>query len=381
MLTFLSYLLIVLFIVYARQILSYYRGLANLRAGTNNALNSFTILISARNEEANIEECVSSLLRQQYPKEKLSIIVIDDQSSDRTSQIVRQMIPTSPFSLTVLSSDISSPITSPKVRALTAGIDHSTSDIIVTTDADCIASPQWISSINSYFDDHIGLVAGLTIYDTPKDSHSSLFWGIQYLDFLSYSAVGAGAIGLGTVVMCHGSNMAFRRTAYDECGGFHALAHINSGTDSLLAQRIVSSGKWKARFMFEHTTAITTHPVETWQNVLHQRLRWVGQTAYYPPHMLFFMICTFIMFVGLMIALPLTAMEWNILPWFVFGGVMIVDFMTMYRFSILTGTTNAMKYFLPTAIIHIPFILISTIGGYFFSFRWKERMLKREYQS
>jgi cellulose synthase/poly-beta-1,6-N-acetylglucosamine synthase-like glycosyltransferase len=363
--------------VYIRQIFSFYNGLSKLTAGTNTTKYSITIIIPARNEEKNIGECLRSLFVQEYPKENFSIIVVDDRSTDNTAAVVREISRETNCNITLLTSDESSPIRSPKIRALTFGIQHSLSEIIVTTDADCIAPPNWISSINSYFETNVGIVTGLTVY--RKSEHlSSLFRGIQFLDFISYTAIAAGAIGMNKVLVSNGSNMAFRVEAFDESGGFETLTHINTGDDSLLAQKIVESGKWKPKFAFEESATISTHAVSTWKEVLHQRMRWVGQTAYYPSYMMFFMICTFIMFVGLAVTIPLTFIEWNTIPWIILGGIFSIDFLIMNRFTRITRTHDAMQYFIPTAILHIPLVLIATIGGYFFSFTWKEQTLKKE---
>jgi chlorobactene glucosyltransferase len=48
-----------------------------------------SVLIPARNEEENIETCLKSLLKQDYPN--FEIIVLDDNSKDRTTEIVRPM--------------------------------------------------------------------------------------------------------------------------------------------------------------------------------------------------------------------------------------------------------------------------------------------------
>ncbi|MFA6457026.1 MAG: glycosyltransferase [Bacteroidota bacterium] len=372
-----SLLLLFLLIVYIRQILIFYRGLSRLHPGRNTVLHSVSVIIPARNEEQNIGQCLKALQEQNYPIDKYSIIVIDDQSTDRTADIVRSMAKHSRVPITLLHSDITSTIRSPKIRAMTLGIQHSLSEIIITTDADCIASPNWIRSINSYFEEQVGVVTGLTVYG--KDERlSPLFSGVQFLDFISYTAIAAGAIGLNRMLVSNGSNMAFRIQAFDDTDGFEALTHINTGDDSLLAQKITTSGHWSARFAYEPEATIITRPVSTWREVFHQRMRWVGQTAYYPAYMMFFMICTFIMFVTLTVTLPMTTFIWNGLPWLVVIGKFSVDYLMMRKFTKLTGTSGAMKYFIPTAVIHIPFILLSTIGGYFFSFEWKERTMKKE---
>ncbi|MBI2427649.1 MAG: glycosyltransferase [Ignavibacteriales bacterium] len=268
-------------------------------------------------------------------------------------------------------------IKSPKLCALAHGIQHASGSIILTTDADCVAPPDWVQSVVSYFEEGVGVVTGLTIFE-KKETMSRLFWGIQFLDFLSYNSIAAGAIGWNRMLVSNGSNMAFRRDAFDAAGGFETLKHINTGDDSLLAQKITREGRWSSRFAFSPSSTISTQPAATIREMFHQRLRWVGQTAYYPPYMMFFMISTFIMFVILAVTLPLTLVRWNAVPWIVLLIKFTVDYATMLRFTRMTNTQNAMKYFIPTAIIHIPMILIATVGGYFFSFEWKNRSMKKE---
>jgi len=364
-------------VIYLHRIHFFYRGLKKLVPGTNTHEYSVTIIVPARNEAHNIERCLRSLLAQQYPKDKLSIIVIDDQSTDGTIDIVRQMIPSAEIPLLVFSAAEHPDIQSPKIRALVHGIQHAAGEIIVTTDADCVAPPTWIKTLISYFNDRIGVVTGVTVFERPK-TISSLFWGIQFLDFISYTSIAAGAIGWRKVLISNGSNMAFRRKAFDDAGGYEALKHINTGDDSLLAQRIVNIAGWFPQFALSpHATVTTTHATSV-REMFHQRMRWVGQTAYYPAYMMFFLISTFLMFVSLAITIPLTFLSWNAIPWIVLIAKFTIDYITMVRFTHATGTEHLLRFFIPTAIIHIPFILLATIGGYFFPYEWKNRSMKRE---
>ncbi|MGD2163844.1 MAG: glycosyltransferase family 2 protein, partial [Anaerolineales bacterium] len=50
-----------------------------------------SIIVPARNEEANIEACLRGLLLQAYPRERLRILVVDDHSEDETATIVRRL--------------------------------------------------------------------------------------------------------------------------------------------------------------------------------------------------------------------------------------------------------------------------------------------------
>ncbi|MEW5797423.1 MAG: glycosyltransferase [Bacteroidota bacterium] len=375
--TYGSLLLSILIIIYAHRIFFFFRGLKKLSPGTATEQVPVTIIIPARNEEKNIERCLFSLLNQHYPQEKLSIIVIDDQSTDATAEIVRRIAQRSPIPVLLVATSEFTDITSPKIRALAHGMQHASGSIILTTDADCIAPKKWVTSVMSYFDANVGVVTGLTVFEKNKNQHR-LFWGIQFLDFLSYTAIAAGAIGWERMLISNGSNMAFRREAFETEGGFESLKHINSGDDSLLAQKITHSRRWRPRFALSPESTIITQPAMSFREMLHQRLRWVGQTAYYPPYMMLFMIATFVMFVTLTIMLPLTLIQMNIVPWIVVIVKFLMDYITMRRFTHLTGTREAMKYFIPTAVIHIPMILVATIGGYFFSFEWKDRTMKKE---
>lgn len=52
-------------------------------------LPALCFLVPARDEEENVERCVRSLLSQDYPRERLSVVVVDDGSRDRTEAVVR----------------------------------------------------------------------------------------------------------------------------------------------------------------------------------------------------------------------------------------------------------------------------------------------------
>jgi len=50
-----------------------------------------TVIVPARDEEANIGRCLQSLLAQDYPARRLGILVVDDHSADATAAIVRAL--------------------------------------------------------------------------------------------------------------------------------------------------------------------------------------------------------------------------------------------------------------------------------------------------
>ena len=49
-----------------------------------------SVVITTKNEEKNIENCLKSILKQTYPRDKIEIIVVDNNSTDRTKEIARR---------------------------------------------------------------------------------------------------------------------------------------------------------------------------------------------------------------------------------------------------------------------------------------------------
>ncbi|MCX6137331.1 MAG: glycosyltransferase [Ignavibacteriales bacterium] len=373
----LSGLIILFGIVYLRQIVLFIIGIGRIRPGNSNSQRSVTVIVPARNEQEHILVCLESLLAQDYPARLIEIIVIDDQSTDGTAAIVTSIGERYPR-VRLLRVENRPESVSPKINAVTLGITHTTGDVIFTTDADCTAPPTWISTMMRYYEEATGVVTGTTLY-VNKHHVPDMLFGIQFLDFLSHTACAAGAIGNGITSNCNGSNFSFRRDAFGEIGGYGPLAQINSGDDSLLAQRIESETHWRVRFVLDPAAHVTTIPVRTWRDFLLQRMRWAGQTAHYNISALIFMVCSFLLFILLFVTLPFSLISPAdfAAPAIMFAAKIIIDFAAVLRFTRATRITSVLCYFLPAEVIHIPTILFAVFGGYFGKFDWKGRAMQR----
>ena len=132
---FILILFTVLTLIYASKIFYCYQGLFQLKPGKNRKQFLVTVLIPARNEQHNISTCLNSLLIQNYPKDKLEIIVIDDDSDDKTGEIVESYSSKYPYIRLIYLGQCPAGV-SPKKRALQVGVAAAEGEIIVTTDAD-----------------------------------------------------------------------------------------------------------------------------------------------------------------------------------------------------------------------------------------------------
>ncbi len=106
---------------------------ADADADTAN-LPALTVLVAAKDEEANIEGCLRGLLAQQYPR--LEIVAINDRSADRTAAIVDRLAAADPRLKAVHVRALPAGWAG-KNHAMHVGTQHATGDWLCFTDADC----------------------------------------------------------------------------------------------------------------------------------------------------------------------------------------------------------------------------------------------------
>ena len=228
------------------------------------------VVVPFRNEEQHLKKLLDGLCQQDYPADKMELILVNDHSDDRSVEIVNSFLMGSHSIRVVhLSEQLAG-----KKRALALGIETSSADIIVTTDADCIVSPTWISMINDSFQhpSHEMVVGAVKI-----NSQSSLFSKIQTMEFASVIGSGAATLGFGLPTMCNGANLAFRKSAYDAVDGYEGNFNIASGDDEFLMRKIAEKYPGKIAFLAEAESVVATEPQSTISAFLQQRIRWAGK--------------------------------------------------------------------------------------------------------
>ena len=148
---YVMFVTIFFYLVYASLIIYYRLGwlqiqtMGDLKQESNRKLHTtISVIISARNEEENIRECLESIVMQNYPRELFETIVVDDFSTDNTAKIISSFYKKD-VSLISLKDFIGEQrINSYKKKAIEIAIAQSTGELIVTTDADCFAKENWL---------------------------------------------------------------------------------------------------------------------------------------------------------------------------------------------------------------------------------------------
>ena len=153
---------------------------------SNQFKTTVSILIAARNEEDKIFKTISDILAQDYPSHLVELIVVDDHSTDSTSEIVLSFADKG-VKLVVLNE--SKPLNSYKKKAITEAIKLSEAELIITTDADCRMSPDWLKTIIGFYEaGNYKLISSPVLYFEEK----STFEKMQSLEFLFLVGLGAG---------------------------------------------------------------------------------------------------------------------------------------------------------------------------------------------
>ena len=234
-----------------------------------------SIVIPARNEENSLPSLLDSLMALDYPAEQLEIIIVNDQSEDRTREILESY--RGRFRCRYEVFDVETETQSSlraKTRPLAQGLDRATGEIILMPDADNRIPPDWAKAMTSYFTDDVGLVCG-PIYPDPKRRSHRLLTLFETVDASFLLGTCAGFSGLGKTQALIGSNFAVRREAYEDVGTYRSLEfHIIE--DLSLLGALQQSGRWKAVFSSDSGTLLWTLPQKNLKTFIRQRHRWLA---------------------------------------------------------------------------------------------------------
>lgn len=236
-----------------------------------------SVLVAARNEEENIGTCVEALLAQDYPQDRVEIIIVDDASTDRTSAIVEHFQEIDPR-VRMIQAGPNPEGLGPKKNAIRWGIRSCKGEILITTDADCTPPKSWLTNMVSCFDKGIGAVAGPSILS----ANNSWLTGWLQLENLGNIAIYAGSVGLGFPIGAQGANLAYRSQVWDALG-FGESGKTFSGDDDLFVQRIARDGRWKVHYSLESSATVPHRHHVTGKNAVSQKRRHLSVVRWYRP--------------------------------------------------------------------------------------------------
>ena len=180
-----------------------------------------SVVVAARDAETELEPCLASLLRAEYPAERREILIVDNGSGDRTAEIIRR------FPVRLLHE--------PRrgvSHARNAGIRASRGELIAFTDPDCLVSRQWLSELaRAFADPETSAVAG-AIVPYPPSTQVELYAARRR----SHSQERAMSHPLRPFAMT--PNLAFRAQVFDRIGLFDTTFPGGGWEDADLCWRL-----------------------------------------------------------------------------------------------------------------------------------------------
>ena len=369
--------LLCLYLLLVNTYLYWFGKLKIFTSKTVEAKTTFTVIIPARNEEENIENCIRSILNNNYPKHLFEIIVADDFSTDATPAIVQQLQATfSNLKIISLKNIITENINSYKKRAIELSIAQSNFEWIITTDADCLVQENWLSLFDAYIQKNERVFVAAPVMFTCDNSFLNVF---QCLDFISLQGITAASVYAGAHSMCNGANLTYKKTAFYEVGGFKNADHIASGDDMLLMHKIKLKYPNNIGYLFSDKVIVTTAPMPDWKSFLNQRIRWASKATSYKDKKVFWVLLL-VYFTNLCLFIVLIAAFFQTQLFLLFLFFLItkafLEMPFMYRVAKFYSLQRLMFWFVIMQPFHILYTIISGWLGRFGTYKWKGRKVK-----
>jgi len=334
-----------------------------------------TVIIPARNEERYIGECLQSLVNQHYPPELLQVIVIDDHSTDGTADVVTGFRNDS-ILLIPLKDHIHGPINSYKKKAIEIGIQHATGDWIVTTDADCTAGPNWISTLMAFQQETGAVLIAAPVRLYAKDVLLHVF---QALDFLTLQGITGASISRNMHSMGNGANLCYARKAFYQVNGFEGIDDLASGDDMLLMHKIARQFPGRIEYLKGRDAVVTSVPAQSWRAFWQQRIRWASKADKYEDKKVFrVLLLVYVLNVLLLVLFVMAFFYptlWLVVILFLFSKVLL-EYPFVNAVAVFFRDKWLMKYFPFLQPLHIVYTVVAGWLGKFGKYRWKGRSVK-----
>ncbi len=221
-----------------------------------------SVIVPAYNEAQVIESTIRSLLTSDYPN--FEIIIVDDGSSDRTSDVAREKFAGHPLVQLLHVPNAGKP------AALNFGLRHAKGDVIVALDADTQFSPETIRALARRFvDPQTGAVAG----NAKVGNRVNLVTRWQALEYITSQNMDRRAFAsLNCITVVPGAVGAWRRELIEQCGGFSDETLAEDQDLTLLIRKL------GYKIGYEEAAPAWTEAPDRLRTLARQRFRWAYGT-------------------------------------------------------------------------------------------------------
>ncbi|MEO7312106.1 MAG: glycosyltransferase [Chitinophagaceae bacterium] len=336
-----------------------------------------SVIIPARNETVNIANCIRSVLAQSYPASLIEIIVVDDHSTDDTTDIAHALsLAYTNVHLIKLNETLGN--MAYKKRGIEAGIARATGTLIVTTDADCTHPEYWLETLVQYQEQtQAQFIAAPVVYLT-KNKLLSVF---QCLDFMTMQGITGASVFKRFHSMCNGANLAYTKAAFEAVNGFAGIDKLPTGDDMLLMHKIYKQHPQQVVYLKSQEAIVSTHPAYSWKEFFNQRIRWASKATHYDDKRIFATLLLVYIFNVWFLVLAVAAFfswKWLVLLAVSLVGKTLVEIWFLKPVAGFFGMDKWLGWFPFLQPLHILYVVISGWLGKFGKYEWKGREIRQK---
>lgn len=227
-----------------------------------------SIILAVRNEERFLPACLEALAASiAASRLKCELLIGNDGSTDRTRIIADKFAQTADFPCKVIEVVGNIGLARGKANAVGQIIPHAQAELLLITDADTRVPSTWVAAMAAAFKADTALVTGFTLV-----GGRAMYAQLQAVDWAV--ALGSSHLlaSLGFPLTSLGNNMAYRKSAYLQTGGYERLPLYI--TEDLALLKAVRAHGWQTRHLACPNILAITEPVESLREWILQRKRW-----------------------------------------------------------------------------------------------------------
>ncbi len=293
-----------------------------------------SVIVCARNEEANLMELIPIIMEQEFGK--FQLIVVNDSSWDDTADILKALQISYP-SMHIIEINEDKQIMQGKKFALTLGIKAAMYDVVLLTDADCRpTSSNWITEMTRGVGERKEITLGFSGYKKYPGYLNKLIRFDAFIAGLNY----LGFAKAGRPYMGVGRNLCYTKTAFFRIGGFRTHYKLASGDDDLFVKEASTARNTQNAFHYEAQTL--SEPHKSWAKWSFQKKRHFTTAPLYKGSVKFsLMLWPLTYFLLWMAAIALSIIYPNPIVWAVIGGLIFLRY--LIQFIVLNVSCNKLK--------------------------------------
>jgi cellulose synthase/poly-beta-1,6-N-acetylglucosamine synthase-like glycosyltransferase len=234
-----------------------------------------SVIIPVRNEEAVLPLLFDGLKMQTWPD--IEYLFIDDGSTDSSPVLLADFKRQCGFPVRVMTTGTDGGnkqgggFVNRKQQAMGQAIAEAKGAILLFTDADCEVGPDWVRSmVRPMSLEDTGIVLG-PVY--KQSAECGMLYDYQRFDHIVRGMYIAASAGLGAAGSGFGNNIAVRKKALDEAGGYGRVPPSIT-EDAAMISLIRKKTQYRVCAVYDAATHVYTRCEPTWGKLINQTLRW-----------------------------------------------------------------------------------------------------------